>query len=293
MKSQLTIIIPAGNDTKVEAIKNIDVKHMSIIIERGKNPSKNRNNGIKKAKTPLIAFINAHTLLDESWFKEVIKFFKTHPEIDIVGGPQLNHPCEEFFARSSGYALSSYFGAAEASVRYKQTRLNLNASESILTAANLICRRKVFKKIKFDETLYPGEDPKFIEDSRKAGFKVAYSPEIVVYNLRRQNLGLLFKQIFYYGITRPQRKSIFKIMKKPYFLVPSLFLLYILFLPSLFIINKMFIFPLYAYISLNILFSFYESIKNKHLLSLFILPFLFFVIHISYGLGFITGLIKR
>jgi len=293
MKKELTIVIPAGEKTEIKALETINRKNINVIVERGKNPSQNRNRGASKAKTDFIAFINSHTLLDKSWLKEVLKFFKSHPEIDIVGGPQLNYPNEGFFARVSGYALSSVFGSAKVSTRYKKTRLNLQADESSITSANLICRRKVFEKVKFDETLYPGEDTKFIDDAIKSGLKVAYSPAIIVYNLRRQSPRLLFKQVFNYGITRPKKESIFQTLKKPYFLAPALFVLYLILLPSLILISNLMIFPLLIYLLLDLLFSLYESIKNNDILSSIILIFIFPIIHVGYGLGFLYGSIKK
>ena len=44
--------------------------------------------------------------------------------------------------------------------------LNLNADEKSITSANLICKKEVFKKIEFNSKLYPGEDPRFIEDAK-------------------------------------------------------------------------------------------------------------------------------
>lgn len=289
----LTLIIPLGSERNIEGISEIKKQKIKYIQIYGTNPSKNRNIGVKQAKTNYIGFINGHTIISKNWAREVDSFFKKHPEIDIVGGPQLTLSNEKRFAKISGYALSSKFGAANVSSRYKQNKLNLNADETMLTSANLICKKKVFKKIKFDENIYPGEDPKFIDDARKAGFKTAYSPEIVVYNKRREDAASLIKQIFSYGLTRPKKESLKETLKKPFFLIPSLFLIYVLFLPILYLISPVIILPLLAYLALNILFSLYESLKNKDLASFIFLPVIFLIIHLSYGAGFIAGIIRN
>ncbi len=288
---KISLIIPLDPKKKLEFLKNIKKLDVFLIIEKGLHPSKNRNKGIKKAKTELISFTNGHTLLDKNWSKKVKEFFIKYPEIDIVGGPQLTHKSENSFAKMSGFALSSYFGVGEVSNRYGGKILKLKATESDVTSANLICRRRVFTALKFDENVYPGEDPKFISDALKLGFRVAYSPEIISYNRRRDTLLGLIKQIFNYGQNRPKIEPLFETLKKPYFLIPSFFLLYLLLLPFLFLINLFFIFPLLIYLLLNFLFSVYESIKNKEFL--WLLPLIFFSIHLSYGLGFIWGMIRR
>ena len=290
----IDIIIPIAPNKTLEAEKSLkSQKDVNIIVEKGTNPPRNRNRGIAKSKSPLIAFINAHTILPKDWHKKVSAFFKKHPEIDIAGGPQLNYQKESFFGKASGHALSSIFGAAEASVRYKTRKTILDANEKYLTSANLICRKEVFDKIKFDESIYPGEDPKFVSDSKKAGFKVAYSPDIPVFHLRRKNTKDLSKQIFNYGITRPQKESLSQTLKKPLFIVPALFIIYLSIFPILAIIHPIFILPILLYILLSIFFSLYESSKNNNLSSFPILPFIFFTIHLMYGIGFIYGTLQK
>jgi len=293
LNKKISLVIPAKQGAKLSVLDNINQSDFEVIVETGNNTSRNRNNGIKKAKTELVAFTNAHTVLKPDWLTQVEKFFKKHPEIDIVGGPQLNYSKEKFFARTSGYALSSLFGACIMSKRYSQGKLTLNADETIVTSANLICKKEVFKKVKFDENIYPGEDPKFISDAKSAGFKIAYTPEIVVYNLRRNSFSELFKQIFNYGRVRPKKESIFETIKRPYFLGPTLFLVYLLILPTLSIISRYFLAPGLIYLILNLVFSIYESTRNKEFKSAFVLPFIFLTIHLSYGLGFLVGLVEK
>jgi len=293
MKKKITLIIPAKQGAKLSVLDNLDRSNFEVVVETGNNTSRNRNNGIKKAKTELVAFTNAHTVLKSDWLIQVEKFFKKFPEIDIVGGPQLNYPKEKFFARTSGYALSSLFGASVMSKRYSQGKLSLNADETIITSANLVCKKAVFKKVKFDENIYPGEDPKFISDAKSADFKIAYTPDIVVYNLRRNSFFELFKQIFNYGRVRPKKENLLETIKRPYFICPSLFLVYLLILPTLSIISRYFLIPGLIYLILNIVFSIYESIRNKEFKSALILPFIFLTIHLSYGLGFLAGIIEK
>lgn len=293
--SRITAIIPLAPDRKLEILENFEKfkDKITLIIEKGINPSANRNRGIKKAKTELIAFLNAHTIITENWVKEVEKFFKNNPEIDMVGGPQLTSKEEPLFVRASGYALSSIFGAGEASTRYKPKNINLNANEKHITSANLICKRRLLKKIKFDENIYPGEDPKFIDEAKKSGFKIAYSPNIYVYHKRRKNFKDLIKQIFSYGMTRPQKENLLETIKKPLFLIPSIFVIYLALLPTLALVHYILLFPILLYIISSLCFGLYESVKNKDPLALFLLLPLFFSIHISYGAGFIYGTIKN
>jgi len=296
MKEEITLVIPLGEGRKVEYLDEISCQNIKIIEEFGPNTSENRNRGAKKAKTKYIGFINGHTELDKLWKEKVIEFFKEHPEVDIVGGPQLTPKDEMGFAKISGYALCSKFGAGGLSLRYAPGKLNLDADEKSITSANLICKKDVFKKIEFDNRLYPGEDPKFIDDAKKAGFRIAYSPDIIAYNKRRATAKGLIKQIFNYGKVRPAKEKFRETLKKPFFIIPSLFFLYFFWLIITTIgggFSMLTAFPLALYSALAILFSFYDSVKNKNLMAFFVLPFIYLMIHLSYGAGMIWGYMKK
>ena len=152
---QISVIVPLGKGRDADAVRSIEKfgNRVQLIVERGGNPSRNRNRGISKAIHPYIAFINGHTILPDNWINEIDSFFKRYPSIDIVGGPQLNAPDANLFERASGYALGSIFAAGSLSTRYHRKGLILNASERQLTSANLICKRHVLKTIKFNEKL--------------------------------------------------------------------------------------------------------------------------------------------
>ncbi|MEK6919097.1 MAG: glycosyltransferase [Nanoarchaeota archaeon] len=292
---RLTIIIPAPLDKNlpIEVTKTIDKKKVEIIIERGNNPSINRNRGIKKAKTELVAFTNIHSKLAKNWYEEVIKFFDKNKEVSAVGGPQFTENDGKAFQRASGHALKSPFGSAVVSKRYKENKENLDSDETEITSANLICRKSVFEKVIFNEKLYPGEDPKFVEDIKNVGFKVAYSPRIVAYNQRRPGIMALAKQIYNYGVVRPKKESVKKTLAKPYFFVPTIFIIYLLSIIPLTTISKYFLIPLWAYIILNIIVMTKTYIKTNDLEAAIMLPVVFLTIHVSYGFGIFQGLVNK
>jgi len=294
----ITLIVPIKDKIGKELAESFKKqgKKTLLITEKGNNPSINRNKGIKKARTEFVAFTNGHSILSLDWADRVLSFFSKYAFVDIVGGPQLSYGEDSLFAKISGYALSSIFGSAKVSSRYEQKKIYLDADETSLTSANLICRKKVFKKVKFNEQIYPGEDPKFIEDAKKAGFKVAYSPDIVVYNRRRESISGLMKQVYNYGKTRPLKERLKDTLKKPYFLIPSIFLIYLVLMLEFVVVGypgRVIFIPLYLYLILNVYFSLTNAVLNKSLIAVVYLPFIFLAIHISYGIGFIIGLIKR
>lgn len=295
---RISVVIPASNDCKINALdslKSQEKKPFEVLVERGDNTSRNRNNGIRKARGDLIAFANAHSVFPQDWTRNIEEFFSLYPQIEIVGGPQLTPKENGFFGKVSGVALSSMFGAANVRSRYSAGQMNLNANEEDITSANLICKKNVFEKVLFDEKIYPGEDPKFISDAKKANISIAYSPKIINYNKRRDNLHGMIKQMFNYGRMRPRKEKLRETLKHPLFLVPSLFVVYLFFLisSSIFYNQIIFFIPLIIYLILDLIFSLIGFVKIKKVRSLFYLLVIYPSIHISYGIGLIWGIFKR
>jgi len=296
---KFSIIIPAGPDRNIEvreSLKKVDYpkNKFEVIVKISLNPSKNRNDGVKEAKGDIIGFLDDDAFVDKNILKNVEAFFDKYKDIDIVGGPQLTPPSDKTFARISGLAMSSFFGAYNMSNRYKKGELNLDADENHLTSANCFLRKKVFKKIDgFNTRLYPGEDPEFFSRAKRSGLKLAYDPSIIIYHKRRPDLKSFFKQFFLYGEARVKLEKINKSGLKPLFLMPALFLVYLVISPILIYINNIFLLPLIAYLIISLISSVYESLRNKYVITIPVLPFFYFIMHISYGLGIISALFKK
>jgi glycosyltransferase involved in cell wall biosynthesis len=312
---RFSLVIPVAPERGaeiLESIKKLDYpkSEFQVIVVNGKNPSENRNKGALRAVGEIIGFLDDDATLQEDFLKNVDKFFQAYDSIDVVGGPQLTPLDEKGFARISGYALCSKFGAWELASRYSKQKLDLNADEKNLTSANLFVKRAVMSKIKFDPNLFPGEDPKFIEDARKAKFKVAYSPDFILYHRRRATWRQLIKQIFNYGKVRPAKEPFRNTLKQPFFLVPSIFSIYlfillgwVIFNPSITggVVNSsgslgffgLFLIPLLLYVILALSFAGIDSWQSKDLKGFFVLPFVYPMIHVSYGVGMIKGYLTK
>ena len=306
MKLSLVVpLAPGRNAEVIDSIKKSDYpkKEYEIIVIEGLNTSNNRNEGAKKAKGKIIGFLDDDAVIEKNLLRNAEEFFEKHKEIDIVGGAQLTPKWQKGFAKISGYALSSKFGAWKMGNRYSQQKLNLDADETMLTSANLFCKREVMKKIQFNPKLFPGEDPKFIEDAKKAGLKVAYSPDLVLYHKRRETTKALIKQIASYGRMRTMKESFSSTLKMPFFLIPSLFIIYLFLLLVLLILElfkitpisnlEILSIPLTFYFASDLIFSFYEALKNRHLIALIPLILIFPIIHLSYGFGMIKGYLEK
>jgi len=296
-KLKFSLVIPVAPNRKceiLESIKELDYpkEKFETIIEMGTNPSVNRNKGAERSKGEIIAFLDDDAKLDKNYLKEAEKFFDEHLEIDIIGGPQLTPKDDKFFAKITGLAMSSFFGSHKMSIRYKRAKENLNADETSLTSANCFVRREVMDKIKFNPALFPGEDPEFFTQAKNNGFKIAYTPNIIIYHRRRPNLRAFCKQFFSYGRSRVEMKNILKERVDLLFLLPVFFMFYLIALPFLVWINKLFWIPFLIYLLIALFFSLLLSIKQRNLIVFFVLPIIYIFLHLSYALGIIYRLLN-
>ena len=310
---RFSLVIPVAPDRGAEIIDSIQKvdypkSEMQVIVVRGLNASRNRNRGAEIAKGEIIGFLDDDAIIEGDFLRNVDEFFKRYEGVDVVGGPQLTPKDAKGFGKISGYALTSKFGAWKLSNRYDITKTNLNADECSVTSANLFVKREVMKKIKFDESLWPGEDPKFIEDAQNKGFSIACTPGFVVYHKRRPTIRGLVKQMFNYGKVRPKKEGFFTTLKNPFFFVPSLFFIYLAVLILSVLIKPSitgnvvstslsgggwFVWPLILYVLLALLFGVFDSLRNRDLKAIFVLPGIYPMIHLSYGAGMIWGYLRK
>ena len=296
MKFSIIIAIAPDRTAPIlESLNKLDYpkEDYEIIVEKGLNPSENRNRGITKAKGEILYFLDDDAVIEPDILTKAEQFFNEY-EVDILGGPQLTPKDDNYFAKSSGYVMTSFLATNKMSTRYKKAKLNLNADEYALTSANLFIKKEVFDSTPgFDPKLWPGEDSELLKRLKSLNFKIVYNPEIYVYHKRRPTFRSFFKQFFNYGKVYLQKEKTKSMKPSLLYFLPTLFIFYIVSTPFLYFYNKVLLIPLAFYLVLISLNSFYLSIKNKHILSLPLLPFIFLSIHLAYGLGIIKGLLKR
>ncbi|MDR1240712.1 MAG: LicD family protein [Oscillospiraceae bacterium] len=147
----------------------------------------------------------------------------------------------------------------------------------------------------YDENFIINEDDELNYRIIENGGKIFVTPEIKSVYYPRDNIKELFKQYLNYGLWKV---AVIKKHKKPArisHLVPALFVVFLLFFPSLFFVYKSLFFSyilvLVIYACLNIYFSFGSKIISGFFEKI-TLAWVSFIIHTSYGLGFLFGLFK-
>jgi cellulose synthase/poly-beta-1,6-N-acetylglucosamine synthase-like glycosyltransferase len=264
-----------------------------VLVERGPSPSRNRNRGIAQSSGDVLAFVDDDCVVEPDWLARAAAFFDAHPEHEVVGGPQLTPPSDGVLARASGHALASRFGAWRMSRRYRQGRLDLDATETALTSANLFVRRTALARCGlFDPRLWPNEETELLHRIASTGGRLGYDPRVVVLHHRRRSLRGLAEQCFRYGTGRARQARITGIAPGAGVVIPLLFLVYLALLPMLLAVRPLAGVPLAVYAALVATWSVLLALRVGEPALVGVLPAAFVAIHLSYPAGYLVESVR-
>ena len=169
-------------------------------------------------------------------------------------------------------------------------------SEKKMYTSSLFCgmyRREVYDKVgKYNELLPRSEDNDMTYRMRKAGYKLCYCPDIVFYQHTRNTLGRMLKQKYLNGYWIGKTMGVSPKCFSVFHFVPLVFVLGIIFTTTLALLSQPLLSWLMwgAYFLLVFLISAIETVK-KPLITNVALPLIFLLLHTSYGIGTLLGLI--
>lgn len=155
--------------------------------------------------------------------------------------------------------------------------------------------REVFEKVGgYDERLARTEDNEMHYRMRKNGYKFWLNTDIMSYRYLRSSLGKMIKQKFLNGKWVGLTLSISPKCLSKFYFAPFTFLIALLICIVLSAtVTKVF---LVALLVVYFAAAIYSTIKcvsaNKFKPTFISIPFLFFILHIAYGLGTLVGIIK-
>ena len=281
-EKELLIIDGGSNDRTIEIVKDWCQKYSNIKLIH--NPHKYvpyaLNIGIKESNGQFISRLDVHTVYPKNYFEKCIELSKTI-DADNIGGTIISCGVS-ICGKAIAHSMSSLFGVGNSTPRIK------SYDGYVDSIAFGFWDKQVFDKYGFfDETLIKNQDEDHNYLIIENGGKVYQSSKIKTYYFVREKIIDFIKQMFYYGFYKPSVlvKNISRI--KIRHIIPSLFSAYIFTL--FFNLNPFWLIPLYSYLFLYILFS---IINKENILTKIICIIIFPIMHLSYGIGFILGLIN-
>lgn len=293
-KEKLEIIVVDGlsEDKTREIVKEYTDTHsfIKMLDNPEKVTPKAMNVGIKESRGEVVIFVNSHGILDREFLKWNIYYLEKMKDADAVGG-KLKAICDSstLFARAITFITDSIFGSG--GIRYRKREKEGFVKDTLPYCAY---RHEVFQRFGYiDEELLRGQDAEFNLRLIKNGGKIYFTPKIYSYLYTRPSLLKLWKQQFQYGYFKVKiaKKVGFGLVLRQH--IPAIFVFSLILsgILGIFFLAFFYLFStiLLSYILINTIFSLEIAFK-KGFKYFFASVLSFFVLHFSYGLGFLKGI---
>lgn len=251
------------------------------------------NVGIREASSNVVIFMGAHTTYSKNYVSTIVKYISSGVA-DCVGSVAETKPASNgFMAKYIIAAITSKFGVGNSHMR-----TGVKEPKYVDTASCSGYDKKVFEKIGlFNEKLIHSQDIEFNLRMKRAGFRTLLVPEITSYYYARTDLKTFIKYNFKNGtwvILPFAHSNIIPVSLRH--LVPLAFVSGLLgpFLLGLKMAAFKWLFwaVIVSYFSVSTIVSIQIAWKRKKLTYVFVMPFIFSMLHIGYGLGSLYGVIK-
>ncbi len=289
------IVVCNGTDAGTEEyLQQLARREPRLITMRlGKRqPGSARNAAVDKARGEVIFFLDDDVTVAPDFFSRAMRRFAERPELDVLGGPNLTPADSGRFEKCVGQVLASPFGSATVRHRFRRSGRLRPSDDRELILCNLIVRRQALDGFgaPFREHMISNEENVLLAELALRHKTMFHDPDLVVYHSRRRNLSGFLYQLFRYGQGRWQNTVAVPRSISPFYLIPVMFLLYLLSIPL--VRRPIYLLPLGAYAALALVFSTIETLKARDLRSLPTLLVLFPSCHIAYATGFLRQLLR-
>jgi succinoglycan biosynthesis protein ExoA len=290
---RLEIIVVDGmsSDDTAENVNTFMQHHDNVVLinNPGMIVPTGMNLALARARGEVIVRVDGHCEIAPDYVSRCVAHLQTG-EFDGVGGP-IETIGETFWARVIAVAMSSSFGVGGSAFRTVTDR-------SILTdtvAFPAYTKSAIVKAGAYDEELVRNQDDEYNYRLRKLGARILLAADVRSKYYSRGSLASLWRQYFQYGywkvrvMQKHPRQMRLRQMAPPVFVMALIvsFLAAPVFLPARWFLGVI----AGCYVIANA-FACLVLIGRAKVRMLPLLPLAFAVLHLSYGLGFIVGLLR-
>ncbi len=277
-------------DFKEEIIDKFDDR-FSFVFSGIKSPGEKRNLGIKNSTGDYMCFLDDDAYPSPDWLDVASKNLI---DGDIIGvcGPSVTPSESSFLEKVSGSIYESLLVSGPTIYRHIPDKKRFVKD---YPSVNLIISKKILEEVGgFDINFWPGEDTKLCLDIfQKFNKEILYIPELVVFHYRREVFHPHINQLSRYAFHRGYFARVLpETSKKISYMIPSIFLIYVLFVPVFLILkNYLLLFPLLIYLILLIFEMFRVYSKTSSIAHTILFGIGVFLSHLFYGFNFLKGLL--
>lgn len=250
------------------------------------------NIGIRAAHGDIIIRLDAHAIFPNNYFSELTRNLELL-HADNVGGTCRTLPVNDTpICKSIAVVVSNRFGVGNS-----HFRIGTSEIRQVDTVPFGCYRRALFDEIGyFDEQLIRNQDDEFNGRITKHGGKIFLLPNLVIDYFARDSVRKVWSMFYQYGLFKPlvNKKLGSPATLRQFF--PMFFVLGLVFGLALSFVSKWICCIYLAIIALYLLLGFVIGVKSavkEHCWPMaFQLPMLFAVLHCSYGVGYLRGILK-
>jgi len=262
--------------------------HLQVFDNPGKIVATGLNLLTLRARGEILIRVDGHCVIAPDYVRNCVNRLKAGG-VDVVGGP-MRSIGETFISENISVATSSWFGVGDSAFR-----TTTGVTKPVDTVPFPAITRKMIAQVGlYDEELVRNQDDEHNYRIRKAGGVVLLADEVRSDYYSRSSLGSLWRQYFGYGFwkVRVMQKHPRQMRTRqfiPFIFVMSLllFTLGAVFIPG----GKLALTALIGiYLLANLLAS-AQTASRRGWRYLPLLPLAFATLHLSYGLGFLVGMV--
>ncbi|MFB6273386.1 MAG: glycosyltransferase family 2 protein [Salinibacter sp.] len=242
------------------------------------------NIGLLNAEGDIIIRMDAHTVYDSDYIRQCVYYLENTEAVN-VGGAQ-RAVGTDFITEAIAITTTSPFGIGDARFRYS------NQEEWVDTVYLGAWKKRDLEVIGgFNEDWAINEDYELNHRLRERIGQILLTPHIRSRYYVRSNIGSLARQYFRYGQWRVKTLVAYpESLRWRQLIPPVLTLALAVSLILLAIIPNIALVLPASYVLISLVASTYTA-KSQGFRYIVVLPFLFMVVHLSWGIGFWSGLV--
>lgn len=247
-------------------------------------------------KFDIAASIDSDAYPGREWLARAVSIIQADDRVAAVGGPNLKPYNAGIMERVAVDIVHSRLGVGGAYFIRKYKKNSEVVKE--LPSSNLIFRRDLAASIGgYDYKTYKtGEDTTFCFEIRKKGFLIIYSEDVVVYHHRRPLFKSHLERVYEQAADKYlilSRKVKAGFSERMIYFIPSLFLAYLFFGSLLSLFSTLFFELFLMSLGLYFIVLYLEACTKNEILGIPLFMLGTFLTHITYGAGFIKGMILK